>query len=227
MCCSVTTFTFLNTNTTNLGNHSNPNKFSYNLLNNLKDILGHYPYIRVGGNTQDYALYNTSQKEQLVGIVNPSRSPDYPTTITIGPSYFEGYDSWPGVQFSHGLNLGLGGNRSEGWQTLVDTVPLACKALSHGKLYTWEYGNEPDLFSTSAQGPVRPYDTWTEKAYVQQWQNGTKEIAKRIQQYCPSEGKPKFMAPSFAGVSNRLNATLAWEAGLDSKRNIEYFSTHK
>ncbi|EGR49630.1 glycoside hydrolase family 79 [Trichoderma reesei QM6a] len=210
------------------GNKSSPNLFSYNLINNLGALSGSKPYIRVGGNTQDYALYNASQETSLVGIVNPSRSPDYPTTIHIGPSYFESYGTWPGVKFSHGFNLGLGGNRSEGWQTLSDTVPLACKALSHGNLYTWEYGNEPDLFSTSAQGPVRP-SSWNESTYVWQWLNGTAEIKKQIVKHCPALalfGEPTFMAPSFAGTGNHLKAIPAFQDGLDKNKNIEYFSTH-
>ncbi|KAL7823636.1 glycoside hydrolase family 79 protein [Trichoderma gracile] len=210
------------------GNKSSPNLFSYNLINNLGALSGSKPYIRVGGNTQDYALYNASQKTSLVGIVDPSRSPDYPTTIHIGPSYFESYGTWPGVKFSHGFNLGLGGNRSEGWQTLSDTVPLACKALSHGNLYTWEYGNEPDLFSTSAQGPVRP-SNWNESTYVWQWLNGTAEIKKQIVKHCPALalfGEPTFMAPSFAGTGNHLKAIPTFQDGLDKNKDIEYFSTH-
>jgi hypothetical protein len=212
-----------------IGNKSAPNSFSYNLINNLGALSGSKPYIRVGGNTQDYALYNASQKTSLVGIVDPSRSPDYPTTIHIGPSYFESYATWPGVKFSHGLNLGLGANRSEGWQTLVDTVPLACKALSHGNLYAWEYGNEPDLYSTSSQGPVRP-STWNESTYTWQWLNGTAEIKKQVQKYCPGLallGEPKYLAPSYAGTGNHLKAPLAFQDGLDKNKNIQYFSTHK
>ncbi|TQS33127.1 hypothetical protein Golomagni_06538, partial [Golovinomyces magnicellulatus] len=210
------------------GNASHPNVFSYNLLKNLGKLMGSNPYIRVGGNTQDYALYNASQELALVGIVDPNRSPDYPTTIHIGKAYFESYRTWPGFKFSHGFNLGLGGNRSEGWQTLVDTVPIVCDTLSHGNLYTWEYGNEPDLFSTSAQGPVRP-PNWDEQKYEWQWHNGTDEIKKQIYRHCPQltvQGEPEFMAPSFAGITNHLNATLTWEKGLNKYNDIAYFSTH-
>lgn len=37
------------------GNTSHPNTFSNNLLNNIGNYTGTKPYIRVGGNTQDYA----------------------------------------------------------------------------------------------------------------------------------------------------------------------------
>lgn len=191
--------------------------------------MGTNPYIRVGGNTQDYALYDANQKEALIGIYNNSRSPDYPTTITIGKAYLESYRTWPGVKFSHGFNLGLGATKPQGWNTIQETAPLVCEALSHDNLYTWEYGNEPDLFSTSSQGPVRPKD-WNEATYVEQWQNGTNEIRKQIQKACPelaAKGQPTFMAPSFAGVGSHLNGPKTFKAGLDNNDDIALFSTHK
>ncbi len=211
------------------GNKSFPNTFSYTLLSNLGDIIGTKPYIRVGGNTQDYALYNASLPEALNGTYDLAKSADYPTTVHIGPSFFESYGTWPGVKFSHGFNLGLGGNRSDGWQTLLDTVPLACKALGPDKLYLWEYGNEPDLFSTSAQGPVRQAN-WDESTFVAQWLNGTRQIEKLLQQHCPELLKGnlyRYMAPSFAGTHNHLRAPAAWQAGLNADKNIPIFSSHK
>ncbi|KAK4672308.1 hypothetical protein QC763_101970 [Podospora pseudopauciseta] len=210
------------------GNNSHPNTFSDNLLENIRHLTGTKPYIRVGGNTQDYALYNASLPYALNGTFNPKRSLDYPTTIYIGPSYFESYSTWKDVKFSHGFNLGLGANTSEGWQTLLDTVPLACKALSDGKLYLWGYGNEPDLFSTAAQGPIRP-PSWNESAYVWQWQNGTRTIHALVRQHCPDlarESEYGYMAPSHGGVGNRLKAHVSWAAGLNSGRNVRLYSTH-
>ncbi|KAL2174635.1 glycoside hydrolase family 79 protein [Thermothelomyces heterothallicus CBS 202.75] len=210
------------------GNKTHPNTFSDVLLDNLGQLQGHKPYIRVGGNTQDYALYNQSLPYALHGTIDPSRAVDYPTTVIIGPSYFESYDTWNDVKFSHGFNLGLGGNRSSGWQALLDTVPLACKALGNGKLYVWEYGNEPDLFSTSAQGPVRPAN-WSEATYVSQWHNGTRQIKALVQEHCPEtleSGNYGYMAPSFAGVNNHLKEAAAWAAGLDGDQDIKLFSTH-
>jgi hypothetical protein len=212
-----------------LGNNTHPNTYSDTLLENLGRLTGTKPYIRVGGNTQDYALYDASLPYALNGSFDPARSADYPTTITIGPSYFESYNTWSHVKFCHGFNLGLGGNRSSGWQTLLDTVPLACKALGGGKLYVWTYGNEPDLYSTSAQGPVRPSD-WSESAFVSQWYNGTRAIKALLEEHCPelaTDYTYGYMAPSFAGVGNRLKAPAAWAAGLKDEKSIRLFSTHK
>jgi hypothetical protein len=213
------------------GNTSHPNLFSYNLLSNIGDLQGTKPYIRVGGNTQDYALYDANLGKAMNGTINTAKSPDYPTeNVRIGPSYFEGYGTWQGVRYSHGFNLALGATTDQGWETLQQTVPLACKALEGGKLLAWEYGNEADLYSTSAQGAVRP-SNWNESAYVAQWLNGTRAIKSLLQKNCPdlvgNGSSYGYLAPSFAGTGNHLRAPTAWADGLDADGDVEFFSTHK
>jgi hypothetical protein len=210
------------------GNLSAPNSFSNNLLTNIAHLTGEKPSIRVGGNTQDYALYNASLRTATNGTINPSRSPDYPTTLSIGPSFFESYLTWPGTRYTHGFNLGLGGNSTAGWETLLATVPLACNAL-RGRLVAWEYGNEPDLYSTSAQGPVRP-PGWNESAYVSQWLNGTRHIRSQLAKYCPdmlADGSYGYYAPSFAGTDNHLKPITTFAKGLDGDGDIKVISSHK
>lgn len=210
------------------GTSTSPNTFSNNLLNNIGNLTGTKPYIRVGGNTQDYALYNASLQTAVNGTYNNARSPDYPTTIFIGPSFFDSYNTFPDTKYIHGFNLGLGANNSAGWQTLLDTVPLACKALGGDKLLWWEYGNEPDLYATSAQGPVRP-PSWHESEYVEQWLNGTRAIRGQLERYCPEMlegGRYGYLAPSFAGTGNRLKPVLTWRDGLDEDGDVRIFSSH-
>jgi hypothetical protein len=198
-------------------------------LDNIGHLTGTKPYIRVGGNTQDYALYNPSLATATNGTINPSRSVDYPTTLFIGPSFFDSYSTWPNTKFIHGFNLGLGGNDSAGWETLIETVPLACKALGKEKLLWWEYGNEPDLYSTSAQGPVRPAN-WSEPEYVSQWLNGTRAIKAELANACPdllTGDSYGYYAPSFAGTNNHLKPLITWEAGLNQDEDIKIISSHK
>ncbi|KAI0096102.1 glycoside hydrolase family 79 protein [Nemania sp. FL0031] len=209
------------------GNVSNPNKFSNNLLNNLGYFTGTKPYIRVGGNTQDYAIYNANLTIALNGTINATRSPDYPTTIEIGPSFFESYLTWPNVKFSHGFNMG-GNHDDRQWATLLQTAEIACKTLGKEKLYWWEYGNEPDLFATSSQGPVRPAN-YNESDYVTEWLAATRAIKGVIAEYCPDllgNDTYGYLAPSFGGVGNHLKAPLVWADGLDTDGTVRYFSTH-
>lgn len=191
-------------------------------------LVGTKPYIRVGGNTQDYAIFNPDLAVALNGIVDATRSPDYPTTIEIGPSYFESYLTWSNVKFTHGFNMG-GNNDSRQWDTLLQTTAIVCKTLGKEKLHWWEYGNEPDLFATSSQGPVRP-SNYTELDYVTEWLAATRAIKGVISEACPdmlSSDTYGYLAPSFAGVTNHLQAPQAWANGLDTDGTIKYFSTHK
>ncbi|EXJ80877.1 hypothetical protein A1O3_07164 [Capronia epimyces CBS 606.96] len=208
------------------GNSSRPNNFSYHLLSNLGRLQGSHPIIRVGGNTQDYATFNASQEVALVGSYDFARSRDYPTTISIGPAYFESYSTWPNMTYIHGFNLGTNG--SLGHDTLVGTVPLACEALSDGRLAYWQLGNEPDLYKTSAQGPVRP-PSWNETDYVQEWLNKTRTVRQLVQEHCPdviSQGQFQFYAPSFAGTANNLDLVTTWVAGLDADVDIAFIDSH-
>lgn len=210
------------------GNESNPNTFSYNLLQNIEEYTGTKPYIRVGGNTQDYALYDASLDVQLYGIYNSSRSNDYPTTITIGPSFFDSYKTWPGVKFSHGFNLAEGGRSAEGWQTLAETAPLACKAIGRDNFYAYEYGNEPNNFARKYWATSRP-PTWGPKEFTYEWLNGTREIRKQMKKHCPDLPTEfrEFMAPSYDDRVSSLNATDVWRYGLNRCGNINTFSVHK
>ncbi|MCJ1471762.1 hypothetical protein MMC13_000402 [Lambiella insularis] len=208
------------------GNVSVPNSYSNNLLNSLGNLTGTKPFIRVGGNTQDYALFNASLAVATNGTYNISRSADYPTTLFIGPSFFESYSTWPDTLFSHGFNFG--NNQRVGRETLLATVPLACKALENRKLYKWELGNEPDLYSTSSQGPVR-LPTWNESLYVSQWLNGTRTIKSVLAEACPNMTLPKnygYLAPSFAGTDNHLDPVRTWDDGLDADKDIRLISSH-
>ncbi|KAI0160627.1 glycoside hydrolase family 79 protein [Xylariaceae sp. FL1272] len=209
------------------GNKSHPNKFSNNLLDNLGNLAGTKPYIRVGGNTQDFPIYNPDLEVGLKGTVNETKSPDYPTTIEIGPKFFESYTTFPRTKFSYGFNLG-GNNYSADVirNTLEETTKLACKTLGNN-LYLWEYGNEPDLFSTQ-KFPVRA-SNYNESDWVAEWLNGTRFIKSVLQEHCPSllkHGKYGYLAPSFAGVGNRLKAPRAWADGIDDDGDIKYYSTH-
>ncbi|ATY63601.1 Glycoside superfamily [Cordyceps militaris] len=209
------------------GNLSNPNTFTNNLLTNIGDILGSKPYIRVGGNTQDYALFNASLPVQIHGTYDPARSNDYPTTIVLGPSFFESYQTLPGVRFSHGFNLAKGAISADGWQALVDTAPLACRALGRDRFYAYEYGNEPNNFNLG--GKYAPRTTsWGPEDYVAEWLNGTAEIRRQMLAHCP-ELEPEyleFMAPSYDDRVSSLKALDVWNLGIDQGNNINTYSVH-
>ena len=175
---------------------------------------------------RDFALYDANLPLAINGSLTGA-SPDYPTVISIGKSYFESYQTFPDTQYIHGFNLGH--NDSAGFETLVGTVPLACNALKGGKLAYWELGNEPDLFKTTTKilssDKVRP-SNWAEPDYVSEWVGKTRVITDLVKQNCP-DVPLGFIAPSFAGVSNSLDPVKTWASGLNVDKNILLSSSHK
>jgi hypothetical protein len=169
------------------GNISHPNTFSNTLLNNLGDLQGTKPYIRVGGNTQDFAVFNESLDVAIVGIVQPEISADYPTIIHIGPKWFQSYRTWPDVKYVHGFNLGR--NSTVAREGLIDSAPYACNALKGGRLLNWELGNEPDLFSSNGARPP----SWNPEWYVRQWLHWTRRIYDAMTGPCPKLAEYKYV----------------------------------
>lgn len=210
-----------------IGNESEPNSYSYNLLSNLRSLSTTFPYIRVGGNSQDFAFYDPSQ-QVAVATAGP--------VITTGKAYFESFNTWPGVKFSYGFNMAVGTNISEKWQTLLDTAPFACQALGTEKLYAYEYGNEPNLFPSPLEGPSGELQ-WNSKDYVEQWLRGTRTIRDLMHNACPdmdTGNLPKFMAPSLttgggnlAPISDKITLAGVWQYGLNTDDDVEFVSLHK
>ncbi|KAJ9606337.1 hypothetical protein H2200_009298 [Cladophialophora chaetospira] len=203
---------------TNKGNTSSPNTFSVNLLENIEKLQGTMPVIRVGGNSQDRAIYDDS----LVTATASSCSADALAIQCIGKSFFDSYGTFPRTRYSHGFNLAW--NNASGYNTLAATVPLACKAIGAGKLENWEYGNEPDLY----MGKWRP-SNWTEAEYVAEWQNGTSQIRSLLQEACPKLASQKyfnFMAPSLSSPGSKLRPTEIFNDTLNSGHSLEQISVH-
>lgn len=138
--------------------------------------------------------------------------------LCIGPSFFESYGTFPDTLYSHGFNLAA--NNNSGYQTLQETVPLACKAIG-SRLNVWELGNEADLYI----GKWRP-SNWTVSDYVAEWLNGTSHIGTYLQEACPELGSPKFMAPSFSSPGGALSPVNAFQDGIDSQEAVAQTSLH-
>ncbi|MCJ1283114.1 hypothetical protein MMC26_002441 [Xylographa opegraphella] len=198
------------------GNLASPNTFSDNLLNNIGNISGTKPYIRVGGNTQDLAIYDAA----LPVATQATYINGHPGDISIGPSFFEGYSSFPGSKFIHGLNLKNATNSAIGWKSLADETSVACKALD-GKLVWWEYGNEPDVYPRSPS-------TWNAATYVDDWHNGTAAIQQQLSSSCPDMSSGShygFVGPSLLGTSG-LPPVQLFKSGLNDNGEVKQYTMH-
>ncbi|QIX01376.1 hypothetical protein AMS68_006893 [Peltaster fructicola] len=205
------------------GNSSHPGTYSNNLLDNLGKLQGTKPYIRVGGNSADQALFKKDQKEAWHWIIDP-KDPKHPKNESFGPSYFESYQTWPNTRFIHGFNLLK--SSDEARQALLESVPHACKALGNGKLLDWQLGNEPDLYSKEVDG--KRQKLLDNDSYRELWQKWAGEIQTEMKKTCPDMADDKhykFYAPSFAGY-NELILKDVFDKGFNKDGWVEYIDQH-
>jgi hypothetical protein len=164
------------------GSAASPNTFSSNLLGNLKQLAGVSPCIRVGGNTQDFALYQESFAGAQIGrnpnpTLNSTIKGNTPFDADIyGPELFEALGTFPtGTEYIFGLNLAY--DKSDYIDQITGAAKAALSALNNN-LYSFEIGNEPDLYDSTAA--FRIGQTWDGATYVSQWKDRASAIQSQV-----------------------------------------------
>ncbi|KAJ5638261.1 beta-glucuronidase [Penicillium lividum] len=131
-------------------------------LENLKDLTGVWPPIRIGGTTQDRATYDASSSDAVTYTV--AASTDAPDSLTFGPSFMK-------LAAEYGGDVTLGLNRR--LDNISNTIAAASVAVDQmANLYAIELGNEPDFYSDT--DPIADGASWTAAAdYASQvkWQD--------------------------------------------------------
>lgn len=147
-----------------LGDVGQPNSLSWALLQNIEDIAGAPPVIRIGGHTQDAASFCASCPQTLNSTYEPGS--DEAIAVNFNKFLFKVLnENVPSRQeFILGLNFA-----SNNVAIPLAEVEAAEKYMHPRRLRAYELGNEPDFYSPS-QRP-RP---WTVDQYVaeqEQWLN--------------------------------------------------------
>ncbi|OGE52121.1 hypothetical protein PENARI_c011G09537 [Penicillium arizonense] len=121
-------------------------------LQNMKDLTGTWPPLRIGGTTQDRATYDSSSTEAVTYTV--ASSADAPQTLTYGPSFISLAATYAGKVII-GLNRRL--------NNISNTISAALLVQSKmDNLYSIELGNEPNFFTSS--DPIANGASWTAAA---------------------------------------------------------------
>ncbi|KAL6894855.1 hypothetical protein GGI43DRAFT_424697 [Trichoderma evansii] len=166
------------------GNKSHPNKFTNNLLANLRAFNGDVPQIlRIGGNTQDHVTYFPGQKEQIINFWDPSYNSDQPRNTSIGPTFWEAFTAIQGTKYIFGLNFYK--NDSTYLDNLRGEVAQSLLQIPPERLHLFEIGNENDYGALSGFRPP----TWTQQDWVNEWVYRSQNIqtpAKSLRFYAPS-----------------------------------------
>ncbi|KAM0257125.1 hypothetical protein ACHAQJ_004590 [Trichoderma viride] len=183
------------------GNKSHPNKFTNNLLANLRAFNGDVPQIlRIGGNTQyvtyavisrlpltkhtrDHVTYFPDQKEQIINFWDPSYNADQPRNTSIGPTFWEAFTAIEGTKYIFGLNFYK--NDSTFLDNLRGEVSQSLLQIPPDRLHLFEIGNENDYGALSGFRPP----TWTQQDWVSEWVYRSQNIqtpAKSLRFFAPS-----------------------------------------
>ncbi|OBT44545.1 hypothetical protein VE00_04882 [Pseudogymnoascus sp. WSF 3629] len=196
-----------------LGAAKSPNLFSRQLLQNVKDISGTLPIIRLGGNTQDKAAYCENCPESMNSTYAPG------STEAIDISFSKGLftamnENMPSNQeYIFGLNLG----RND-IEVPKAELRAALKYLDQSKVVAYELGNEPDHFTMASYG-FRSKDTWNMAAYVQQTLDWLPQLSSgKSFQYGSIAASPA--APS------DFTLVQALQFGVSKLKQVTIFSSH-
>jgi hypothetical protein len=182
------------------GNKSHPNKFTNNLLANLREFNGGVPQIlRIGGNTQyacrvlswwqvlticrDHVTYCPEQEEAIINYWDPAYNADQPRNTSIGPSFWESFTAIEETKYIFGLNFYK--NDSYYLENLKGEVQQSLLQIPADRLHLFEVGNENDYGALSGFRPPN----WTQQDWVNEWINRTEHIqtaGNTLRFYAPS-----------------------------------------
>ncbi|KAF5359624.1 hypothetical protein D9756_003262 [Leucocoprinus leucothites] len=177
------------------------NQFFFNVLENLKDLSGKPPFIRIGANSEDHTNYNPSIVDPQLVFPDPTTTVPYPeaTTIVVGDAYYEAARFLlPNTHVVWGVNFGQNNLTAANLEARAIVKAFASSAIkSQGiVLDAVEIGNEPDLYSGNGHRP----SGYTSAQYVKEWTTFAANISAAIG-ITPSSST-KFWGASFAGSSH-------------------------
>ena len=155
-----------------IGNKSDPNVFSLNLIETFTNRTASKVIIRVGGTSGDSGRYVPSQAA-AVAIPASQSGANVPSGLTIGPSYFESFQTF--------------GNNSVQWVYMVPLAELdlansveetkvAVQSIGIDNIYAIEIGNEPDLYVSQMKRSVN----YGCQQYVVDWFNYVSALTGNI-----------------------------------------------
>lgn len=197
-----------------------PNEFTIQLLQNLADFSGSPPHIRVGGNTQDYMIYDADY-DDFGWKKNPQSTAQgvIPAdSMIIGPNFIAALDRFPKDTFiTYGLNLAYKG--SDYLDKIVNHSTAVVEGLKRTRLYSFEIGNEPDLYLQNGMRTA----PWDGSTFTTQFMERADTVYQNVL-------KPKGMAPTFfeppataSTIGTTFEISMLNSDGILDRMNGEYY----
>jgi len=197
-----------------------PNHFSIQLLQNLAEYSGAPPHIRLGGNTQDYMAYDAKYMD-FGWKKNPQSTAQgviAADSMIIGPNYIKALDRLPeGTPITYGLNLAYMGNGYE--DRIVSHAQAVVDGLNNTRLYSFEIGNEPDLYLQNSMRSA----PWDGQTFTTQFMERANAVYQRV---LKPAGLPAmfFEPPATAStIGTTFEIAMLDKDGILDQMNGEYY----
>jgi hypothetical protein len=199
-----------------------PNKFSMQLMQNLADYSGTPPHIRLGGNTQDYIVWDGSDSSYRwrPNTNSQAQGAIAADSMIIGPGYFKALDRFPkDTPVTFGLNMAY---MNDDWPDRIAKLAQgAVDNLKNVKLYSFEVGNEPDLW---LQNSFRTAG-WNGLTYTSQFLDRAEVVCERVLK--PANLPCTFFEPpaTASTIGNTFEITQLVNDGILVGRNGDAYLT--
>ncbi|KAJ3930263.1 MAG: hypothetical protein NXY57DRAFT_898435 [Lentinula lateritia] len=178
------------------------NQFFYNVMENLKNLTGSPPGIRIGANSEDHTNFDhgVQYAEDIFPAPNPTTPYPEATNITVGDSYYTTAKYLlPDTEVIWGVNFGQNNLTA----AIVEATSIM-QAFSGPEISNLgislkflEIGNEPDLYMNNG---LRPKN-YNVTQYVSEWTHFADAIFEEIKLNTTST---RFLAGAFAGSSSNF-----------------------
>ncbi|KAG6910003.1 hypothetical protein DXG01_014003 [Tephrocybe rancida] len=194
------------------------NQFFFNVLDNLRQLTGAPPRVRIGADSEDHTKFNAAIGATQLVFPAPTTIVPYPeaTNITVGDAFYQATQFLPpNTHVTWGLNFG---------QFNLTTAFLEAKSIAKAfssaailnagiVLDAIEIGNEADLYRNNGARP----GTYSVTQYVQEWTTFATNISAAMG--ISSTSSTKFWGAAFAGSSHSssnggFSPQSAFSAGL-------------
>ncbi|KAJ3787024.1 glycoside hydrolase family 79 protein [Lentinula aff. detonsa] len=196
-----------------VGNKTNPNSLTRNLLQNIKDRVGIPAEVRIGGITADSTFWDPTLETAIFNFVDDSGTL---INTTIGWQFWDAARELlpEGTQITVNLNL-----ESLNYTGALVMAQSATQGLPD-QVAAFEIGNEPDH-----------YLSFTAQSYSDIWEPWSKNISSAL-----NFTKPKFQLAATAddplwpyntaAADAQLDCVSALDAGVDDADTVEWCSEH-
>ncbi|KAG6887825.1 hypothetical protein C0995_012372 [Termitomyces sp. Mi166 len=203
------------------------NQFLFNTLDNLGQLTGTPPRIRIGANSEDHTKFNSAIKKTQLIFPPPSSTVPYPeaTNITVGDAFYQATQFLPpNTLITWGLNLGQFNLTTAFLEAKSIVKAFSSSAIRNAGIVldAIEIGNEADLYPNNGARP-RSYNI---AQFVKEWTVFATNISAAMG--ISSGSTTKFWGCAFAGSSHSTSGfspQSAFKQGLLKSKPGSFIST--